>query len=83
MYGSEHIFSFSIQDGVGPLSIASQCGKTEVVNALLENGADPSLACMVWVLLRSFHVYCVPIHCPITEQLAIRSSCHVSTVACC
>lgn len=51
-----------MQDGIGPLYIASQYGYTEVVNALLESGADPSLACMVWVLVWLFHVYCVLMH---------------------
>ena len=46
------------QNGASPLYAASQEGHTEVVDTLLENGADPNLATTVCTLL-----WCV--HCPI------------------
>ena len=36
------------QDGLSPLYVASQEDHTEVVDCLLENGADPNVASMVW-----------------------------------
>lgn len=43
----------TIQGGLGPLYVASLEGHTEVVDMLLESGADPNVACMVWGLVCS------------------------------
>lgn len=37
-----------IQGGLGPLYVASLGGHTEVVDILLDSGADPNQACIVW-----------------------------------
>lgn len=52
------IFSDStyVQNGYRPLYIASATGHTEVVDVLLNSGADLKLAIMVWRLVCSFHL---------------------------
>lgn len=40
-----------MQNGNSPLYIACALGHTEVVDVLLNNGADPKLATMVWRLV--------------------------------
>lgn len=48
------MISFTIQNGVSPLYVASQAGQTEVVDTLLNCGADPNLANTVWGLVDMF-----------------------------
>ena len=51
----------TVQDDVGPLHVASLAGHTEVVDMLLEKGADPNLATMVQELVCSFCIFCEPL----------------------
>ena len=49
MYGHTYSFvSSTQQNGCSPLYMASAKGHAEVVDTLLNSGADPSLAWMVW-----------------------------------
>lgn len=51
------IFDEPIQDGISPLAVASQFGHTEVVDALLNYGADPNQATMVQKTLFALMLY--------------------------
>lgn len=51
------IVSFTLQDGVTPLYVASQEGNTEVVDTLLKNKADANIACTVRRLVFVFYLF--------------------------
>lgn len=59
-----YVFSSSPQSGFTPLFVASHGGHTEVVNTLLNSGADPNLACTVWVFIY-WHVHSITTKCNI------------------
>lgn len=47
VWSCEQIVSFTVQTGSNPLHVASHEGYTEIVDALLKNGADPNQTTMV------------------------------------
>ena len=57
--------SFTVQDGISPLHVASQFGRTEIVEILLK-GADPNLTTKVWRLVWPLHLL------PIFLQIFIK-----------
>ena len=48
--------SFTAQNGVSPLFMASQNGHAEVVNTLLKSGADPNMVVGTLYLVHSAYV---------------------------
>lgn len=65
--GTRILISITTQNGFSPLHMASLFGHAAVVDALLNNGAHPNLAIMVWRILCSVHIsslYFMSEHCP-------------------